>query len=465
MAGFAHRCDMQVLHIIFAAVLVLGPLIAIHEFGHFWVARRLGVKVLTYSIGFGPGFIKWKDKLGTSYQIAAIPLGGFVRMVDEREGEVAAADLPYAFTRKPFWARMLIVAAGPAINLLFAVLLYWVVFLQGVDTVKMVVGKVIPDSPAAMAGLVAGDEIHGVDQKQAADWDSVNYALIGRMGDSGALALSVRAPGATADREVDIKLDHFLREPGADPFRTLGFDLYRPPIDPIIGQVLPGQAGDKQGLKVGDRFVMADGQKITSWQQLVDIIQPHVGTPFSAQVLRGGQVVTLTLTPHAEKDDAGHTVGKLGVGIDPAQAQAVTLPPSMMRHISYGPVAALGAAMDTTGHMISFTLDSFGKMLRGLISVSNLSGPITIAKVANESVEMGWVSVLKFMALLSVSLGVLNQLPNPVLDGGHLVYYGVEGLIGRPLSERVQMFGLRIGIALMGSLMLLAIFNDLSRVF
>jgi regulator of sigma E protease len=454
---------MQILHIIFAAVLVLGPLIAIHEFGHFWVARRLGVKVLTYSIGFGPGFIKWRDKQGTSYQIAAIPLGGFVRMVDEREGEVAPADLPYAFTRKPFWARMLIVAAGPAINLLFAVLLYWIVFLQGVDTVKMVVGKVLPDSPAAVAGIVTGDEIHAVDQKPATDWDDVNYAIIGRMGDSGSLALSVRAPGAAADRVVNIKLDHFLREGGADPYRSLGFDLYRPPIDPVIGQVLPGQAGEKQGLKVGDRVVMADGQKVTSWQQLVDIIQPHAGKPFSAQVQRGSQLVALTLTPAAQKDEAGHSVGKLGVGIDPSTAPA--LPPSMLRHISYGPVAAMGAALDTTGHMISFTLESFGKMLRGLISVSNLSGPITIAKVANESVELGWVPVLKFMALLSVSLGVLNLLPIPVLDGGHLVYYGVEGLIGRPLSERVQMLGLRIGLVLMGSLMLLAIFNDLSRVF
>lgn len=454
---------MHILHIIFAAALVLGPLIAIHEFGHFWVARRLGVKVLTYSIGFGPGFIKWKDRRGTSYQIAAIPLGGYVRMVDEREGEVAAEDLPYAFTRQPYWARMLIVAAGPGINLLLAVLLYWVVFLQGVDTVKMVVGKVLPDTPAAVAGLRTGDEIHTVDGKPAADWDAVNYALIGRMGDSGEVSLGVGEAGARADREVDIRIDRFLSEPGADPFHTLGFDLYRPPIDPVIGQVLPGQAGDRQGLKVGDRFVMADGQPISSWQQLVEIIQPHVGKPFTAQVQRHGQLVTLTLTPQAEKDEAGRPVGKLGVGIDPDKAMA--LPPGMMRHISYGPVAALGMAVDTTGQLIGFTLESFGKMLRGLISVSNLSGPITIAKVANESVALGWVSVVKFMALLSVSLGVLNLLPIPVLDGGHLVYYGIEGLMGRPLSERVQMFGLRVGIAIMGSLMLLAIFNDLSRVF
>lgn len=454
--------DMQTLHIILAAIIVLGPLIAIHEFGHFWVARRLGVKVITFSIGFGPGFLKWRDRAGTTYQIAAIPLGGYVRMADEREGEVPAEDVPRAFNRQPVWARMAIVAAGPLINLLFAVLLYWIVFLQGVDTLRTVVGRVAPASPAAMAGLQPGDEILSIDGRATPTWEAVSYALIDRMGESGDMTLVVRPDGATAERTLSLALDRYLSQSGAEPMRSLGFTPYEPKVDPVIGEVVAGGAGERQGLLAGDRIVSADGVTTATWLAFVDVVQAHPGKAFPATVERNGQLLALTLTPAAQRDELGRPVGKLGIAVADTK---ISIPPAMIQRLDYGPVEAMGKAVEKTGGLIAFTLESLAKMVRGLISVDNLSGPITIAKVAGQSASLGWEALVGFMALLSVSLGVLNLLPIPVLDGGHLVYYAIEGVLGRPLSEKTQMVGLRIGIVLMGSLMLLAIFNDLSRLF
>lgn len=447
---------MQTLQTVLAFLIVLGPLIAIHEFGHFWVARRLGVKVLTYSIGFGRGLIKWRDKQGTQYQIAAIPLGGFVRMADEREGEVAPEDLPRAFNRQPVWARMAIVAAGPLINLLLAVLLYWFLFLQHTDSdmLRTVVGKVQQNSPAAVAGLKAGDEITRIDDTRITGWESVTYALIDRMGETGQLVVTVKPGGTGAEQVHSVKLDRFLRESGADPFKTLGFEPMN--IAPVLGKVMAGNPGERQGLKVGDKITKADGKPVDSWWELVSVVEAHPGKPFVAEVLRNGQPLNLTLTPESQSA-GGKVVGKLGIGMDP--------PANMVRHLNYGVFDALKMALDKTAYQIRFTLEALGKMLRGMIGLDNLSGPITIAKVAGQAASIGWESLLGFMALLSVSLGVLNLLPIPVLDGGHLVYYAIEGVIGRPLSEKAQMLGLRIGIALMGGLMLLAIFNDLSRLF
>ncbi len=454
---------MQTLYIILAAIIVLGPLIAIHEFGHFWVARRFGVKVITFSIGFGPGFLKWKDKRGTTYQIAAIPLGGYVRMADEREGEVPPEDLPHAFNRQPVLARMAIVAAGPLINLLFAVFLYWLIFLQGTDSLRTVVGRVLPDSPAAMAGLQPGDEIKAIDGQATRDWEAVNYALINRMGESGVMHVRVLPKGASTERELSLQLNQYLSESGGvDPFRSLGLTPYEPHIEPLIGEVLADGAGVQQGMQSGDRVLSAQGRPIKSWLEFVDVIQAHPDQAFAVEVQRGGQTVALTLTPRGEKDTLGRAVGKLGIGV---AEQKVSIPPELRQRLDYGPVEALVKAADKTWNLIGFTLDSLAKMLRGLISVDNLSGPITIAKVAGQSASLGWTALLGFMALLSVSLGVLNLLPIPVLDGGHLVYYAIEGVLGRPLSEKAQTLGLRVGIVLMGSLMFLAIFNDLSRLF
>jgi len=451
---------MNVFYMVLAAIIVLGPLIAIHEFGHFWVARRVGVKVMTFSIGFGPAFLKWKDKKGTQYQIAAIPLGGFVRMADEREGEVPAADLPHAFNRQPVWARMAIVAAGPLINLVFAVFLYWIIFLQGTETLRPIIGRVLPDTPAAMAGIQTGDELLTVDGKAVADWEAINYSLIDRMGESGELRLQLRQHADGAVRDVTLTLKGFLSGKEIDPFREVGFMPWQPALEPVLGDVVPGGAGARQGLKPGDRVLAVDGKPIKTWQDFVEVVRMQPEQALEARIQRGDKTLDLKLIPIGEKDDQGIVRGKLGIML---KEQKLEYPAAYRQSIHHGPVEALGLAVAKTGKLIMFTLESMGKMLQGLISVNNLSGPITIAKVAGQSAAMGWESLLGFMALLSVSLGVLNLLPIPVLDGGHLVYHAIEGVIGRPVSERAQMLGLRIGVALLMSLMLLAIFNDLSR--
>ncbi|HET8731520.1 MAG TPA: RIP metalloprotease RseP [Moraxellaceae bacterium] len=451
---------MSVFHMVLAALIVLGPLIAIHEFGHFIVARRMGVKVLTYSIGFGPALVTWGDRKGTRYQLAVIPLGGFVRFADEREGEVAPEDLPRAFNRQPVLARMAIVAAGPVINLVFAVFLYWILFLQGTETLRPVIGRVFPQTPAAVAGIVPGDEITAVDGKPVADWEAINYALIERMGESGTLTLTLRPVSGGETRQLSLGLNHFMAGRDVDPFREVGFLPWSPPLDPVVGDVLPEGAAARQGLRTGDRVLVADGVTIRTWQDFVEIVRAQPEQRFDVQVRRGQEVVTLHLTPAGEKDDQGIVRGRLGVGV---HEQPIEYPAAYRRTVEHGVLDALGLAFAKTGTLIAVTLQSMGKMVQGLISVNNLSGPITIAKVAGQTAAMGWEALIGFMALLSVSLGVLNLLPIPVLDGGHLVYYGLEGVLGRPVSERMQMLGVRIGIVMLMSLMLLAIFNDLSR--
>lgn len=453
---------MSILQIVLAAIIVLGPLIAIHEFGHFWVARRLGVKVLTFSIGFGPAIAKWRGKDGVDYQIAAIPLGGYVRMCDEREGEVPAEDLPKAFNRQPVLARMAIVAAGPVINLLFAVFLFWILFLQGTETLKTVVGTVKPNTPAALAGLQVGDEIVAVDAKQTSDWEAVTYALVNRIGENGLVSLSVRSANATEAHIIKLPINNYLNKSGQDPLLSLGFTPYQPPIKPIIGDVVVDSPAAKQGLQVGDIVVMANNQPINTWQDFVEVVRTHPEQAIATQVQRQGKAVNLVLTPRMERDQVGTKEGKLGIGV---QRQPFDIPAQYIQKQNYNVITALLKATEKTYNLIAMTISSLGKMIIGLIGLDNLSGPITIAKVAGHTADLGWQATIGFMALLSVSLGVLNLLPIPVLDGGHLVYYTFEAILGRPLSDSVQQVGLKIGIAVMGSLMFLAIFNDLSRLF
>lgn len=453
---------MQFLYVLLAGIVVLGPLIAIHEFGHFWVARRCGVKVLTFSIGFGPALWQRTSRDGTEYRLAAIPLGGFVRMLDEREADVPESLKSQAFNRQSVGKRMAIVAAGPLINLIFAVLLYWLLFLQPGQSLRPIVGKVLPDSPAAMAGLNVGDELLSINTRKVPDWESANYALVEYIGDSTTLTVNVMPQGATQAQQRFITVDRYLVDSTQDPFRALGFVPWMPPMPPVIGAVESDSPADKAGLAINDRIERIDGVAVSDWQQVVEQIQQHPDHAMTWELVRNDTPLVLTVTPDLTHELSGQPVGRLGVGVIDAP---IHIPPEYQRDRALAPMAALLQAFDKTGQIIALSLTSLYKMLSGLIGMDSLSGPITIVKVAGHSASIGWESLVGFMALLSVSLGVLNLLPIPVLDGGHLLYYAIEAVFRRPLPEAVQLMGLRVGVALMGSVMLLAILNDIRRLF
>ncbi len=459
---------MSTLQIIFAAILLLGPLVAIHEFGHFWVARRLGVKVLTYSIGFGPVLWKRIAKDGVQYQLAAIPLGGYVRMLDSREDEVPPEQLPLAFDQQSPWARMAIVVAGPLINLLFAVLLFWVLFLPSSEQLNTRIAEIQPDSPAAQVGLQAGDLIIAIDGQKTTDLEALNYALIERMGETGQIAITVqRASSDSAQAQhatvYKVPVHDFLRDQSQGPLDQLGVYPWRPQLAPVIGQLSPNQAADRQGLKVGDRFIAVNGQPIGHWLEVTRLIRQAPEQTLQLTIERAGQQQTLAVMPQGKQDAMGVAYGYLGIGAQPPTAAQLNAPTDYRQTIQYDPLTALAKATVKTWDLSMLTFGAFGKMISGLIGLDNLSGPITIAKVAGQSVDLGWQAFLGFMALMSVSLGILNLLPIPMLDGGHLLYYLIEAIRRRPVSERVQLIGLKIGMLMLGTLMFVALFNDFSR--
>lgn len=450
---------MSVLFIIVAAILLLGPLIAIHEFGHYWVARKLGVKVLVYSIGFGPTIIKWTSKKsGIQYQLSALPLGGYVRMLDEREGNVSEADLPHAFNRQSPWKRIAIVAAGPVVNLIFAVFLFWVLMLSPQQQLNTRVGHVLEGTPAAQVQMQVGDKITAVDGKQVETREQLNYALVNRMGETGQIAVQVDRSGQ--DLKFALPIHDFLKDQSQSPQEILGFSSYRPHILPIISKLSEDGAAIRQGMQAGDKIVAIDGMKTEDLYAVVKIVQASPEKNLNIQVSRHNELVDLQVMPQGVKDSYGQVKGMLGVEFQPGK---IKIPDEYLMQIQYNPLQAVGQAIDKTVQLSEMILGSIVKMVRGLIGLDNLSGPITIAKVAGQSAEMGWQTFISFMALMSVSLGILNLLPIPMLDGGHLVYYIIELIRGKPVSEHIQVIGLKIGMVLLGSMMFLAIFNDFMR--
>ncbi|MFW1809860.1 RIP metalloprotease RseP [Acinetobacter ursingii] len=450
---------MNILFIIVAAILLLGPLIAIHEFGHYWVARKLGVKVLVYSIGFGPTLLKWTSKKsGIQYQLSALPLGGYVKMLDEREGNVAEADLPYAFNRQSPWKRIAIVAAGPLINLLFAIVLFWILFLPSQEQLNTRIGKVLPNTPAAQVDLHVGDKVLTVDGEQTSTWEKLNFALVDRAGETGQILMTVDRDGT--QKSVALPIHNFLKDQSQSALDILGFLPYRPQMPAVIHQLSEDGAAIRQGMKVGDQILSINGIKMNDWFDVVDVVQKSPEKLLNIDVLRNGQMVHLQVMPQGKRDNMGNITGMLGVQSNPAK---VNIPNEYKQTIQYNPAQALVMAVDKTTQISGMILNSIVKMFRGLIGLENLSGPITIAKVAGQSAEMGWQTFISFMALMSVSLGILNLLPIPMLDGGHLVYYFIEAIRGKPVSEQIQMMGLKIGMVLLGSMMLLALFNDFMR--
>ncbi|MCO8107650.1 RIP metalloprotease RseP [Acinetobacter indicus] len=450
---------MSALFIIVAAILLLGPLIAIHEFGHYFVARKLGVKVLVYSIGFGPTVLKWTSKKsGIQYQLSALPLGGYVKMLDEREGNVAEEDLPFAFNRQHPWKRIAIVAAGPLINLVFAIVLFWILFLPSQEQLNTRVGKVLPQTPAAEVNMQPGDRITAVDGTQVSTWEKLNFALVDRAGETGTIHIQANRDGQPQNFQLPIQ--DFLKDQSQSPLEVLGFTPYRPNIPAVVSKLSEDGAAIRQGMKEGDQILAIDGVVMKDWYDVVQVVQASPEKLLKIDVLRQDQRVQLEIMPQAKRDNMGNTTGILGVQSDPGK---ITIPEEYKQTIQYSPTEALMMAVDKTGQISSMILNSIVKMVRGLIGLDNLSGPITIAKVAGQSAEMGWQTFISFMALMSVSLGILNLLPIPMLDGGHLVYYFIELIRGKPVSEQIQLVGLKIGMVLLGSMMLLALFNDFMR--
>jgi regulator of sigma E protease len=452
---------MNLLHTLFYFAIAIGVLVSFHEFGHFWVARKAGVKVLRFSVGFGK--ILWsyqKSPEATEYVLSAIPLGGYVKMVDEREGEVKNEDLPFAFNRQSLLARTAIVAAGPIFNLVLAFALFWAVLVIGETGTKPILGTVGHGTLAAASGFVEGDQIISVNDKLTPTWTEA-------MGEIIASALD-------GDQEIKVTVKNFDDQPyvrllklsesaAQNPevlYEHLGFKPWSPKLKPIIGKVLPDSAALAVGLRQGDLIISADGTVISDWLQWVDMVKSHPGVAISLMIERDGVQLPLTITPKSVQSGQ-KAEGKIGA--------AVYVPEDLIKSVSVeyslSPLKAIPVALETTWYYASTTLKMMGKMLVGKASVKNLSGPISIAEYAGQSAEMGLVPFIKFMALVSVSLGVLNLLPVPVLDGGHLLFFALEAIKGSPVSEKIQAFFQQVGIALLMSLMALAMVLDVQRLF
>jgi regulator of sigma E protease len=449
---------MSALYMVFGTLIALGVLVTIHEFGHFWVARRCGVKVLRFSVGFGSPLFRWHDRHGTEFVVAAIPLGGYVKMLDEREGDVPAELAEQSFNRKSVQQRIAIVAAGPLANFILAIIFFWAMAMIGTQQVRAVIGAVESGGLAEQAGLHAGQEIVAVDGEPTSGWSAINIQLINRLGESGKLELTVVESGTSAPSTKQIDLDNWQRgvdEP--DPIGSLGIRPWRPVVEPVVAELDPSGPASAAGIQLGDRLVALDGVVLEDWQDLVTQLQAMPGKSVTLLIERAGQRIDLPVNL-ASKELGQRHVGYLGAGVSGGQ-----WPAEMLREVRFGPIDAIGEGFRNTWSMSVLTLNSIKKMLFGELSVKNLSGPITIAKVAGASAESGLSDFLKFLAYLSISLGVLNLLPIPVLDGGHLLFYLVEWVRGRPLSERVQGWGMQIGISLVVGVMLLALINDLGR--
>lgn len=448
----------DIIQTVFMLAVTLGIVVTVHEFGHFWVARRCGVKVLKFSVGFGRSVWSRQAQDGVEYAIGVLPLGGYVKMLDEREAPVDADLKAQAFNNKSPAQRIAIAAAGPMFNFILAIIVYFVLFLAGERGLAPVIGNVEPGSIAEMAGLESDQEIVAIDGQKTLTWQAVNFALLERLGDSGTIEFSVIYPPSQQVYSSQANLDRWLAgAEDVDLIRELGIEPYRPVIPAIIGGLADDGAAMKAGLQVGDEFVSIDGSTISDWMALVEEVKRSAGQERWLGILRDGLPLTIAVQIEAAVVD-GETIGRLGVYPAP-----VDFPVNMIRYLERGPIESLAAALERTGALVVFTLDSMKKMVEGLISPKNLSGPITIAKVATATAERGWASYFEFIALLSVSLGVLNLLPIPVLDGGHILYYAIEWIAGRPVPERVQIMGYQIGLFLVTCLMVFALYNDVAR--
>ena len=442
-----------------AFALILGVLIIVHEFGHYIVARYVGVKVLRFSVGFGRAV--WSKKMGrdnTEWAIGLFPLGGYVKMLDEREAAVAPEELPRSFNRQSVWRRMAIVVAGPAANLLLAVLVYWGLFSYGMEELRPIMGTPVAASAAAKAGIENGERVLKVAGELVQTWQDMRWVLISRAVDQDSIELElINQRKEIAIRRLDVSS---ARADGweGDALEKLGLNFFRPMIPPVIGQISPDSVAAAAGLKVGDEVLFIDGTPITSWSDVVLTIRSSPGKALRMEVLRQDEPLVLVLTP-ALVEERGQEIGRIGASVRDTSATR----DEMMITVRYGPLSALGKAINETWDKSVFSLVMIGKMITGEVSWRNISGPVTIADYAGQSAKLGIDYYLKFLALVSISLAVLNLLPIPILDGGHLLYYVLEIIKRGPLSERSMEVGQQIGLALMLMLMAFAFYNDINR--
>ena len=439
---------------IIGLILTLGILVTVHEYGHFWVARRCGVRVLRFSVGFGKPLVKWYDRHGTEYAIAAIPLGGYVKMLDAREGEVDASDLGQEFTHKPVWQRLAIVSAGPLANFVFAVVVYWLLFMIGTSVLKSTVGEVVAGSPADQAGLTTGLTIQAIDGHPVESWQDITYRLVERIGETGTIQVT-----DTDNQHYQVNIDHWLdgvRDP--NPVDSIGIAPFPAKLTPVIDKVTTGSQAEKGGLMAGDLLLSANDQKIDDWMTWVHLVQKSPGAELKTEVERDASVIELTLVPESVVNKDGSVTGFLG-----ASVVIPDIPEGMIITHQDNPFTALIKGFEKTWQTISLSLQMFGKMLTGQVSINNISGPVSIAKMAGESVTSGPEVFIGFLAFVSISLGVFNLLPIPVLDGGHLLFYIIEGIFRKPLPEKVQVLGFQIGASLLLAVMVFAVINDFSR--
>jgi regulator of sigma E protease len=438
-------------------VIAVGLLVTVHEFGHFWVARRLGFKVLRFSVGFGKPLLKWTvgpDRI--EYVVAAVPLGGYVKLLDEREGPVDPGELQRSFTRRPPWQRILVLLAGPSLNIVFAIVLLWgMLWVNGVTEIKPRIGEVTPGSIAARADLRPGDDIRTINGDTVSSRRDVVFGLLDAISGRGQADLGVQGTDGTLRQAhltvSDAAQRRRLTEP-AQLLTGLGFDFWMP-ADGVIGQVTPGGAAARAGLLAGDRIVAIDGAPVKDFEDLVRLVSSRPGQRVTVTYSREGIEHTTPLEI-ASEPSGGKRIGRIGVGRFPA---------SIMQHIDLNAATALSSAAGEAWSMTMLQARMFWRMLEGRVSLKNLSGPLSIAEFAGDSAEAGVGSFLSFLALISLTLGFLNLLPIPILDGGQILFQLVEWLKGSPLSERAQVFGQQVGIALLIVLMGVALYNDIAR--
>jgi len=451
-----------VLTSIAAFIVAIGVMVTVHEFGHFWVARRCGVRVLRFSVGFGRAL--WSRRFGrdrTEFVVAALPFGGYVKMLDEREGEVDPAERHRAFNNQSVGARAAIVAAGPAINILLAVVAYSATFMIGIPGVTPIVGETRADTPAAEAGFRPGDRIQSVAGSPTPTWSDVRLALLEHgLGDPArSVPIEVVTESGIVERRRLAVGDVSLKKEAADPVDTLGMEPWFPELPARITRIVEGSAAEAGGLRAGDEVLAAAGRPVEDWREWVEIVRAHPGEAIPVTVRRDGDRVALELIPEAASE-RGDTIGRIGAyGPSASDAQR----DRMFTTVRYGPLESLYRGTVKTWDITKLTFRVLVALVTGEAALSNISGPISIAQFAGQSAQIGLASFIGFIALISVSIGILNLLPIPVLDGGHLLFYLVEAARGAPLSERAQIVGQQIGVAMLIGLMSLAIYNDILR--